>query len=130
MNCGEKIIELQILTDNICAVARKEMSPLKMKVLFLVHEYGVITPKLLISKIGIAKSNLAAICKILQKEEMIVAEKSIKNARQIKYSLTSRGASVIKEIISNINSVFRNSEQTSQMEFAFKISADILNKKV
>ena len=130
MKIAEKIIELQILTENICSQARAKMSGVKMKILMLLYEYKFATPKLLISKTGIVKSNLALACKKLLTDGLIISEKSIKNQRHIKYSLTEKGKNEITEVINNLSKMFRVDELTAEVDFGFNVATSFLNKKV
>ena len=130
MKLAEKILELQVLTDNLCNQAKGKMNGVKMKILFLLWQYKIATPRLLISKTGIVKSNLALACKKLINEGCIISEKSLKNQRHIKYSLTDKGEMQIKEVVENLSKIFRADEQTTEVNYGFSVATSKKKKKV
>ena len=68
---ARRLLEIRILSDNICDGWNRKNIEVYQKIMFLIDEYGVCSPSLLISKIGIKKSNLALACKTLLEQGKI-----------------------------------------------------------
>ena len=96
----------------------------------LIDECGVCSPSLLISKIGIKKSNLALACKTLLEQGKITKINSQEDKRQIFYKLTEKGRDEINKIVGNIEHMFRQSEIGKKEYQNMARVCDILNKKI
>lgn len=62
----------------------------EQQVLFLI-DTGFVTPKLLIEKLGIQKTNLSLICKNLLQKKLILKSKFSEDKKQIMYSINTKG---------------------------------------
>lgn len=129
-NFARRLLEIRILSDTMCDGWNKKNVEVNQKIMFLIDEYGVCAPSLLISKIGIKKSNLALACKTLIEQDKIEKIRSQEDRRQIFYKLTERGKNEIDKIVENIELMFRQSEiGKNEYQHMTKV-CDILNKKI
>lgn len=130
MNTARKILEIKSLTQTLCHNENSENTNNQMKVLYFVDEYGSVSPQVLISKLGIVKSNLATITKSLLMDNLIVSEKSLTDKRAVVYSITPKGKQKLEEYLSFISKFLRQDEQTPELKNAFEVVLAYLNKKV
>lgn len=129
-NFARRLLEIRILSDNVCDGWNKKNIEINQKIMFIIDEYGVCSPSLLISKIGLKKSNLALACKTLIEQNKVEKIHSQEDKRQIFYKLTERGKHEIEKIVENIELMFRQSE-TNKTEYQhLSRVCDILNKKI
>lgn len=127
---ARRLLEIRILSDNICDGWNRKNIEVYQKIMFLIDEYGVCSPSLLISKLGIKKSNLALACKTLIEQNKIIKFNSQEDKRQIFYKLTSDGKDEIEKIVGNIERMFRKSEIGKNEYQNMARVCDILNKKI
>lgn len=130
MNTARKILEIKCLSQTLCQNGNAENTNNQLKVLYFIDEYQMVTPQLLISKLGIVKSNLALLTKSLMKEGLIVSNKSLADKRAIVYSITPKGKQILDEHLSSITRYIRQDEQTPELMSAIEIVLNYLNKKV
>ena len=130
MNTAKYLFEIEILAENICSSANTEISDVKFKILYLIEQYGVVSPSLLISKIGIVKTNLALACRDLIKDNLIVSNKSTKDGRGVEYCITPKGEDLLKNVYENLEKNFRKEEMTTELKKAISTVLSFLNKKV
>ena len=130
MNTARKILEIKCLSQTLCQNGNVENTNNQLKVLYFIDEYQSVTPQLLISKLGIVKSNLALLTKSLIKDELIVSSKSLADKRAIVYSITEKGKQILDEHLSSISRYIRQDEQTPELMSALEIVLSYLNKKV
>ncbi len=129
-NFARRLLEIRILTDCVCDGWNRKNIEINQKIMFIIDEYGVCSPSLLISKIGIKKSNLALACKTLIEQNKIEKIHSQEDKRQIFYKLTQKGRAEIEKIVNNIEHMFRQSEiGKNEYQHMSKV-CDILNKKI
>ncbi len=92
-----EVLKLEIFAKNIIdANKNTEGLTQKTKVLFLVDEYKKVSPSFLKTKLGIAKSNLAVICKQLILEKKMVSNQDLKDKRILYYNLTESGKNFLE----------------------------------
>lgn len=96
INLAKNILMTRILSQNACEdfnrkANKKSLLQASERVLFLIGEFGSISPSNLIEKLYIAKSNLTPICKQLLIEELIEVKQDVADKRIIYYSLTKKG---------------------------------------
>ena len=130
MNTARKILELKCLSQTLCQNGNAENTNNQLKVLYFIDEYQSVTPQLLISKLGIVKSNLALLTKSLIKDGLIVASKSLADKRAIVYSITEKGKQILDQHLSSISRYIRQDEQTPELISSLEIVLSYLNKKV
>ena len=73
-----------------------------MKTLFLLSIHGELSPSLLISNLGLAKSNLTILCRSLLEEGLISVKKSEADKRTISYILTNKGDKQLKSYLNQV----------------------------
>lgn len=128
MSIERKIFEIRCLTQTLCLNKTNELTENEVKILYFVDEYKSVSPQLLISKLGIVKTNLALLTKKMIKNNLISSQKSYTNQKAIFYEITSLGKQKLNEVLSQI----ANMIQTSDIETE-NVLCDItnfLNKKI
>lgn len=78
----------------------KQIFSVKFKILFLIYNYGQVSPSVLVSELNMAKSNVALFCKQLLAEQFIVGSVDKFDHRIVYYSLTKKGQ---KQVENNLN---------------------------
>ena len=130
----EQIVELRILLQNICDgfstenFNKKTTLTMRTKILFVLNKNEKCAPSVLIETLGIAKSNLALICKSMCEDGVIVASKGDGDKRNIYYSITNKGERELNEfyvLLSNETATL-NERETKLMEKRFD---EIIEKK-
>lgn len=129
MELSLNIAELQVLSENFINLATKKMSGNEYKVMLLLKIYGVCSPRILISKIGILKTNLALVLKKLIQDDLVEVKKSMQDGRGKQYNLTKAGDELISNILNNIT-ISLNDSRTEEFFNAVKIVLSVLNKKL
>ena len=91
----KNILSLAVKLENLCEgfdeTNKSAVLTSKMKVLIMMSKADFVTPNELKTDIGLAKSNIAILCNALIKEELIKKNKDVAGAREISYSITSKG---------------------------------------
>ena len=130
MNTARKILEIKCLSQTLCSSGNIENTNNQLKVLYFIDEYQSVTPQLLISKLGIVKSNLALLTTSLIKDGLIVSSKSLADKRAIVYSITAKGKQILDDHLASISRYIRQDEQTPELMAAIEVVLNYLNKKV
>ncbi len=96
LDLAKNIMKARILTQNACenfhkSDNKKDALPVNVRILFMIADYGRVSPTLLIEKLYIAKSNLALMCKQLASDGLIEISHDLRDKRIIYYSLTESG---------------------------------------
>ena len=134
----EQIVELRIMLQRICDgfstenFNKKTSLTMRTKVLFVLSKNKQCPPSILIESLGIAKSNLALLCKSMCEEGVIVADKGNNDKRNIYYSLTAKGERELNEfyvLMSGEVDVALNEREMKMMEKKFDEIIEFLNKK-
>lgn len=134
----EQIVELRIMLQSICDgfstenFNKKTSLTMRTKVLFVLSKNKQCPPSILIESLGIAKSNLALLCKSMCEEGVIVADKGNNDKRNIYYSLTAKGERELNEfyvLMSGEVDVALNEREMKMMEKKFDEIIEFLNKK-
>ena len=124
MENEEKLIELGILLDTILSSVNSSLTNSNIKLLFLIDKYSPARPSVLLSKLGLKKSNLASSTKYLEENGLIVAKKHREDRRGRTYTVTEKGKEILKEFYLNVQKVMRVELNTiSEL-------IDTLNKKI
>lgn len=124
MSTTDKIMELCLLTETIC------QSTQQAKILYIIDKHKIVSPKILISKLGIVKSNLANLCKQLENDKMIRKTKKDEDKRSVFYEITTKGKCYLLSELSKISTVFRKEEITEQINNSMDDILEFLNKKI
>ena len=130
MNTARKILEIKCLSQTLCTNGNSENTNNELKVLYFIDEYKTVSPQLLISKLGIVKSNLALLTKSLIARELITSDKSLQDKRAIVYSITTKGKKVLEKHLALIAKCVRDEEKTPELISAFDTILAFFNKKV
>ena len=129
MSIARQILELKTLSQTICSITKNKATSTEIKILYFIDEYKNCSPQVLISKLGIAKSNLALLTKKMIKENLITSKRGYQDGRSIHYSITSAGKKMLDEYILNLNKIFHEQE-SGELESSLKTILEYLNKKV
>lgn len=134
----EQIVELRIMLQSICDgfstenFNKKTTLTMRTKVLFVLSKNKQCPPSVLIETLGIAKSNLALLCKSMCEEGVIIADKGNNDKRNIYYSLTDKGERELNEfyvLMSGEVDVALNEREMKMIEKKFDEIIEFLNKK-
>ena len=128
MSISRKLLEIKSLSQTICNITKNETTNTQIKVLYFIDEYTSVSPQILISKLGIVKSNLALITKKMIEENLIVSKKSLSDKRAIFYSITPKGKKMLDTYTAELDKVFH--DQDNEIEYNLDIILKYLNKKV
>ena len=128
MSISRKLLEIKSLSQTICNITKNETTNTQIKVLYFIDEYTSVSPQILISKLGIVKSNLALITKKMIEENLIVSKKSLSDKRAIFYSITTKGKKMLDTYTAELDKVFH--DQDNEIEYNLNIILKYLNKKV
>lgn len=91
------LIKIKMLIDHVI-----EGFGNSFKVLFLVSELGLKSPKELCEVLNMAKSNLASLANELKNDNFLVQEKCEDNKKKIYYKVTPLGKQMLEQKISEI----------------------------
>lgn len=94
---SEEILSLIINFEYLLKGNDTEKFDIKFKVLHLIDKQEKTTPNFLIEKLGMARSNLAIMCNKLVKSGLISKNKEPLNKKEIYYTLTDEGKSLLNE---------------------------------
>ena len=132
----EQIVELRILLQSVCdgfdtqQLNKKSTLTMRTKVLYVIHKYPSCPPSTLISSLGIAKSNLALLCKSLCDDGVIDATKGDGDQRNVYYTITPKGERELYEFYASMaNDVKLTSREQVSMEKKFDDIIAFFNKK-
>ena len=125
---ARKILEVKILSQTICNITKNDTTNNVIKVLYFIDEYNSVSPQILVSKLGIAKSNLALLTKKMIKENLINSSKSNIDARSITYQIAPKGKKMLNEYLENLDKILH--EQSAELNQSLDIVLKYLNKKV
>lgn len=96
---SDAVIELKILADRLAEGIGKSAGvfSIKYQILHLVGRQNVNSPRELIDRLGIAKSNLALACNNLVDEGSLCKTRDEKNKKEIFYTITKKGMAELAE---------------------------------
>ena len=121
MDLSDKLIELRIAITTACdgfsmANSNKETTlSTRLKILFLLS-FKDMTPNELICKVGIAKSNLANLSKLMITEGVMDSYKTLENNRNVFYHITSSGIQELKNYKDILSSHFLNLQNIDELK--------------
>lgn len=128
-NISQDLLSLAINLQNICQSSNskqlnKEVFSIKFKILFLIKNYGKVSPKVLCKKLNMAKSNIALFSKQLLNENLILSMADDVDHRVIYYCLTSQGE---KYVCNFLNLLDKHISQTFENNKLNDIMRNIIN---
>lgn len=129
MELGQNLAELQVLTQNFIKKHSQSLSDNEFKVMVMLKSFGECSTKILISKIGILKTNLAFVLKKLITEGLVISRQSTQDGRGKMYNLTTMGDDLITSIMEKISNDMLG-VATEDFFYAVKIVASIMNKRL
>jgi len=135
MDICDKLIDLRIALTTDCDGFSVENSnknlilSTRTKILYLLSDRDM-TPAELISSLGIAKSNLANLSKVMIEDGAIESYKTIDNLRNVYYRISSLGLEELHDYKSSLNNLFcsKFSENISELEVLIDKILRILKK--
>ena len=128
MSIERKIFEIKCLTQTLCLNKANELTENEVKILYFVDEYKTVSPQLLISKLGIVKTNLALLTKKMIKNNLICSQKNYTNQKLIFYEITPLGKQKLNEVLSLITQMLK--DNSTETENLFDEAVNFLNKKI
>ena len=129
MDLSLRIAELQVLSENFIKKTGKNLADNEFKVMVLLRVFNECTPSVLISKMGILKTNLALLLKKLIDGGLVCFRKSSLDSRSKMYSLTDLGNQVMDQILADID-VNLEGAFTEDFALALEIVPSVLNKRI
>lgn len=108
LTSAKNLLKLAIDLQNLCENTdnkeiNKNILSIKFKILFLIQEYGQISPSTLVEELKIAKSNIALFCKQLIIEQLIISKQDDFDHRIIYYCLTRKGEKYVCNYLNLLN---------------------------
>ena len=134
----EQIVELRIMLQNICdgfnteQFNKQSMLTMDKKVLFVLSKNADCPPSKLIETLGIAKSNLALLCKSMVDNGQISVSKSDLDKRNVFYNITKKGQEELNQFycsMANEASLNLNKREQNMIEKRFDEIIEFINKK-
>lgn len=107
------VSRLQNLCEGFDELNKNSILTSKVKILLKLSSLDKITPNKLSEKLGIAKSNLAALCNSLEKDGVLKKEQDKFDRRSIFLSITPKGEEVLENIL-------RQMQKNFERELAYK----------
>ena len=135
MDICDKLIDLRIALITDCDGFSVEngnkniLLSTRIKILYLLEAKDM-TPAELISILGIAKSNLANLSKIMIEENVIESYKTMDNLRNVYYRITSPGLAELSHYKSSLHNLFcsKHSNNLHEIEIYLDKILEILKK--
>ncbi len=132
----EQFVELRIMLQSICDgfdaenLNKKSSLTMRTKVLYALSKNERCCPSVLIDKLGIAKSNLALLCKTMCEDGVIFAVKSEQDKRNIYYSITEKGLAELNSFYNAMAEEIKLTDREAKvMEKKFSEIIEFINKK-
>lgn len=128
-------IMLQNITDGFSVDSANKNAKLTMerRVLFILNNNKKVKPITLITKLGIAKSNLALLCKSMIDGGFITCEREELDKRNIYYEITAKGVAELNQYIDSISndvgSIVENDKEAKLIEKKLEDIIEFLNRK-
>lgn len=135
MDICDKLIDLRIALTTECDGFSLENSnknlllSSRLKILYLLSEKDM-TPAELIQALGMAKSNLANLSKLMIEDKIIESYKNLNNMRNVYYRITSSGEHELNDYKSSLLKLFcsKHKDNLSQIELHIDEILKILKK--
>ena len=125
MKNAAKLIEIEALLENITKHYAKNNL---LRFLYFVNQYENLSVGMIISKLGIKKSNFALMSKKLEEEGVVEIRQGELDKRIRKLFLTEKGKEQLKKYIADINKFFADFDP--QVDNSIEQLNYYLNKKV
>lgn len=106
----KNILSLAIRLENLCEgfdeTNKSAVLTSRIKVLLEISKAEFVTPNILKTNVGLAKSNIAILCNALTKESLIKKNKDSTDTREISYSITEKGLDELDKFLSKAKKNF------------------------
>lgn len=106
----KNILSLAIRLENLCEgfdeTNKSAVLTSRIKVLLEISKAESVTPNILKTNVGLAKSNIAILCNALTKESLIKKNKDSADTREISYSITEKGLDELDKFLSKAKKNF------------------------
>lgn len=136
---AKQITELRILLQNITdgfsldSANKNAKLTMERRVLFVLNNEKRVKPITLITKLGIAKSNLALLCRSMIDAGFMTCEKEENDKRNIYYEITAKGVAELNQYIDTISAdvgtIVSNDKEVKVMEKKLDDIIEFLNRK-
>lgn len=136
---AKQITELRILLQNITdgfsldSANKNAKLTMERRVLFVLNNEKRVKPITLITKLGIAKSNLALLCRSMIEAGFMTCEKEENDKRNIYYEITAKGVAELNQYIDSISNdvgtIVSNDKEAKVMEKKLDDIIEFLNRK-
>ncbi len=123
----DKLLEIEALLENITKHFAKN-NLLRMKFLYFVSEYQNLSVGMIISKLGVKKSNFALMSKKLEEEGVIIAKQGELDKRNRMLFLTEKGKNELECYKNELNKYFN--DDNHEVDKAIEQLNYYLNKKI
>ena len=136
---AKQITELRILLQNITdgfsldSANKNAKLTMERRVLFVLNNEKRVKPITLITKLGIAKSNLALLCRSMIDAGYMTCEKEENDKRNIYYEITAKGVAELNQYIDTISNdvgtIVSNDKEAKAMEKKLDDIIEFLTRK-
>lgn len=127
MERAKKLLEIEALAENLMK-KQKNISSLKLKILFFASLYENLSVSMIIEKIGIKKSNFALMSAELEKEGLVEIANAEIDRRCRVLRLTEKGKALLQACQDNISQVLGTCNP--EVDRALDVLSDFLNKRI
>ena len=129
MDVVQSLAELQVLSENFVKRHTQNLSDNEFKIMTIIKAYDECSPKILVSKVGILKTNLAHVLKKLIAEGLVCSREHVQDSRSKMYALTEAGEQMLAKIHEGIRRGLFGLV-TEDLFYALQITLSVLNKKL
>lgn len=129
MDVAQSLAELQVLSENFVKRHTQNLSDNEFKIMTIIKAYDECSPKILVAKVGILKTNLAHVLKKLIAEGLVCSREHVQDSRSKMYALTEVGEQMLAKIHEGIRRGLFGLV-TEDLFYALQITLSVLNKKL
>lgn len=129
MDVAQSLAELQVLSENFVKRHTQNLSDNEFKIMTIIKAYDECSPKILVAKVGILKTNLAHVLKKLIAEGLVCSREHVQDSRSKMYALTEAGEQMLAKIHEGIRRGLFGLV-TEDLFYALQITLSVLNKKL
>lgn len=129
MDVAQSLAELQVLSENFVKRHTQNLSDNEFKIMTIIKAYDECSPKILVAKVGILKTNLAHVLKKLIAEGLVCSREHVQDLRSKMYALTEAGEQMLAKIHEGIRRGLFGLV-TEDLFYALQITLSVLNKKL
>ena len=125
-----KLAEIQTLSENFIRKIEKTQTSPQFKVLVFLKIYGVSSPKILINKIGMVKTNLATTLRQLMQQGFVKMNRNPVDGRGREFCLTQEGEKEVEKVLVKIESQMDIEDNLRELDSALSVIIAVLNRKL